>query len=536
MDSSERRIELDAVVRTAQLRNRTPRQPDYEAENRALVSLAQLLANPPRDILQRLVEAALELCKGGSAGISIIEDHLGEKVFRWHALAGALASHRWGTTPRDFSPCGTVIDRNAVELMHLPERHFLYLTNVKPQVVEVLLVPFSVHGQPVGTIWVVAHDNHRKFDAEDERLVKQLGHFATEAYQLAASVETSKITDRRKDELLAALAHELRSPLSVMGGAMQSMLGPARSIDDPALQSMSDLGERLLKSMKRMINDLLGRSRISLETVAATSALRTDDLPTLDGQALPTSVANPSIGAASARPGSNIGAQLGGLPSTAVRRSGSVPSPRGRVRNGRDNTANGSSQGVVAAASDAASLLRRMRWGDQQAFEALYDCTVGSVYAFARAILKNPEDAEEVVCDTYAQAWRQSERFDPERASPIGWLMMMCRSRAIDRLRHNRRRGSARTVALESVCEPANDALTPEELLSLFHHGSRLQGALASLSPQRLKLVGLAFFEGLSFPEMADRTAMPLGTVKSHIRRALVELRRKLQSNEPRST
>src|SRR5665213_1058618 len=207
MQRALRQIELNAVLRTAQLHHRQRRRPDYEAESRALLSLAQMLANPPRDILQRLVDAALDLCQGGSAGISIIEDHLGEKVFRWHALAGALAAHKWGTTPRDFSPCGTVIDRNAVQLMHLPERHFLYFANVKPQIVEALLVPFSERGQPVGTVWVVTPDDRRQFDAEDERLVKELGRFATEAYELASSVHTSKIHDRRKDEFLATLAH-----------------------------------------------------------------------------------------------------------------------------------------------------------------------------------------------------------------------------------------------------------------------------------------------------------------------------------------
>jgi RNA polymerase sigma-70 factor (ECF subfamily) len=114
--------------------------------------------------------------------------------------------------------------------------------------------------------------------------------------------------------------------------------------------------------------------------------------------------------------------------------------------------------------------------------------------------------------------------------------MMMCRSRSIDRLRHNRSRGARKSVALESACEIANDALTAAELLSLFHHGSRVQLALATLSPQRLKLVGLAFFEGLSSAEMAQQTGLPLGTVKSHIRRALVELRRNLQSSERPAT
>jgi len=483
MHSSDCPIGLEAVVHTVQLCQRPRRPPDCEAETRALVSVAQLLAHPPRDILQRLAEAALELCDGGSAGVSIIEDDGGKKVFRWHALTGALASHRWGTTPRDFSPCGIVIDRNAVQLMILPERHFEYLINVKPQVVEVLLVPFSIRGQPVGTIWVVAHDHRRKFDAEDERLVKELAQFAAAAYELASSVRASQLGDRRRDEFLATLAQELRSPLSEM--------------NDPARQPAGDLAERQLKSMKRKIIELLDRSRIHLEAVAATCT-GADGLP--------------------------VDAHLPGT---------SIPTPaRGAAR----TTATRSSQRAVAPASDCESLLRRMRWGDQCAFAELYDHTAKCVYALAWTILKSAEDAEEVVCDTYAQAWRQSERFDAERASPIGWLLMICRGRAIDRLRHNRHRGAARTVALDSVCEPAHDSSTPEELLSLFHDGSRVQEALGALSPARLMLVQLAFFEGLSVPEMAERTGMPLGTVKSHIRRALIDLRRRLQASERAST
>ena len=489
----ERPLELDAVVRTPLLRERTPRRPDYEVENRALFALVQALANPPRDILQRLVETALELCQAGSAGISIIEDHLGEKVFRWHALAGALAAHKWGTTPRDFSPCGTVIDRNAVQLMRLPERHFLYLTNVKPQVVEVLLVPFSVDAQPVGTIWVVAHDE-RQFDAEDERLVKELGQLAAEAYQFAFSVQTSKLHDRRKDEFLATLACQLRSPLL----------------------SVESAKPRQLKSMKRMITDLLDRLRSSFETIAAASALSLDDPLSPEGQGVLAQVP-----VAPRAHHSRI----------TFARSGAALLPHGVARDGGHHRPNGCAH---QPALDAVALLARMRQGDQRALEELYDCTAGSVYALALAILRSEQDAEEVVGDTYAGAWRQSERFDAERASPIGWLMMMCRSRAIDRLRHNRARGSARTVALESVCDIAEDALSPEDLLSLFHNGSRVQVALAMLGPQRLKLVGLAFFEGLSAPEIAERTGMPLGTVKSHIRRALVELRRNLQSIDTR--
>jgi RNA polymerase sigma factor (sigma-70 family) len=493
MNTSEAQSEQDDVVYTAQLRHRPAHAPDHEAENRALVSLAQVLANPPRDILQRLVEAALELCKAGSAGISIIEDHLGEKVFRWHALTGALAPHRWGTTPRDFSPCGIVIDRNATQLMHLPELQFPYLANVKPQVVEVLLVPFCVQGQSVGTIWIVTHDQDRKFDAEDARLVEELGQVAAKAYQLASSVAASQLADRRKGELLAALARELRGP----------------QCEGPQQLAMNDWG-RQLQLMKHSVNDALDRSRIRLGTATP--------LPRPDQEG-----GRPAVGDSFAvRPSLR-----------ALSVAASVPLPRGPARNSEMRTMTGSPQGPSASTLDAISLVQRMRRGDQRALEELYDCTVGSVYGFALAFLKSEEDAEEVVCDTYAQAWRQSERFDAQRAAPIGWLLTMCRGRAIDRLRHNRSRRVSRMVPLESVSEIAQDALTPEDLLSLFHDGSRVRCALAALSPKRLELVGLAFFDGLSFREMAERTGLPLGTVKSHVRRALAELRSKLQTSAP---
>jgi len=192
----------------------------------------------------------------------------------------------------------------------------------------------------------------------------------------------------------------------------------------------------------------------------------------------------------------------------------------------------GGSYEATSACSETISLLRRIREGDQRALQKLYDSTGGSVYALARAILRNSEDAKEVVCDTYAQAWRQSERFDAERSSPIGWLLMMCRTRALDRLRQNSGRRSLIVRILSSTCEIADDAPAPDELLSLFQSNSRIQQAMKALSPKRLQLIGLAFFEGLTFSEVADRTGMPLGTVKSHIRRALLELRHELQHSD----
>lgn len=97
---------LESVICTQELNLRPSRQPNSEALNGALVTLAQTLAQSPEHILKQLVETALDLCRAHSAGISLLEEENGRKLFRWHALAGQYAPHLLGTTPREFSPCG----------------------------------------------------------------------------------------------------------------------------------------------------------------------------------------------------------------------------------------------------------------------------------------------------------------------------------------------------------------------------------------------------------------------------------------------
>lgn len=260
-------VSLDAVISTYELKRRPPRSSDHAAENRALVALAQAMVNSPRELLQKLADVALDLCHAGSAGISIIEQDGDQQIFRWHALAGELASHLGGTTPRYFSPCGTVVDLNAVQLMSRLERHYRYFQAVKPQIVEALLVPFTVAGRTIGTIWIVAHTEERKFDAEDERLMTDLGKFAAAAYQLRLALEGSKDADRRKDEFLATVAHELRNPLAAARTACQYVRARLHEVPDPQLQLMSDVGQRQLISMSRMVDDLLDMARIRLDKI-----------------------------------------------------------------------------------------------------------------------------------------------------------------------------------------------------------------------------------------------------------------------------
>ncbi len=180
---NQAQLGLQDVSINAELLRRPFRAPDYEAENHALTALAQTVANAPDTILQKLAETALQLCRADSAGISLLDQNDGAEVFRLEALAGVFSDRRHATMPRDVSPCGTTIDRNETQLMYMAERMFPALTSVPPMV-EALLIPFHVANVPIGTVWVVAHDERRKFDQEDERIIKTLAQFASGCWQL----------------------------------------------------------------------------------------------------------------------------------------------------------------------------------------------------------------------------------------------------------------------------------------------------------------------------------------------------------------
>src|SRR5919202_4810996 len=182
---------LEDVLATEELARRPARPPDFEAENRALVGLAREMATHPETIFQKLVDTALELCRADSAGVSILEPGEGPGVFRWHAVAGRFAHNLGGTMARHLSPCGAVLDRDAALLFDRPARHFRELAAVEPPIVENLLVPFHAAGQPVGTVWAIAHSADRKFDAEDARLLTSLSRFASTAYQLTTSLQAA---------------------------------------------------------------------------------------------------------------------------------------------------------------------------------------------------------------------------------------------------------------------------------------------------------------------------------------------------------
>jgi RNA polymerase sigma factor (sigma-70 family) len=161
---------------------------------------------------------------------------------------------------------------------------------------------------------------------------------------------------------------------------------------------------------------------------------------------------------------------------------------------------------------------------DEYALAALYDATFSRVFGIVEGIVRNAALAEEVVEDTYFQVWRQAARFDPLRGKPLTWLLAIARSRALDALRRETR--FEHDILDEQQAHQTPDHAAPvDELLDLARNRADLHKALMLLGSQPRQLVSLSFFQGLSHEEIATQTSLPLGTVKSQIRRALLALR-----------
>ena len=207
LDSSVPTASLESILCTEELQRRPSRPPDYEKESRALVKLMSALADSPTTIFRTLAETIQEITQCDSAGLSLLTrdsktPHVDGKRFYWPAIAGMWNPHVGGGTPRNFGPCGDVLDQNRRLLFTHFERRYPYLMPVNPAAEECLLVPFYVDGKAAGTIWGIMHNDRRKFDAEDDRVMASLGKFASSAYQALAHVEDLKIqlAEREKAE------------------------------------------------------------------------------------------------------------------------------------------------------------------------------------------------------------------------------------------------------------------------------------------------------------------------------------------------
>jgi RNA polymerase sigma-70 factor, ECF subfamily len=173
-------------------------------------------------------------------------------------------------------------------------------------------------------------------------------------------------------------------------------------------------------------------------------------------------------------------------------------------------------------------LLADVATGNRSAFESLYRATSAKLFGICLRVLPERADAEEVLQEVFAGIWLKAAQFDPSRASAIAWLAMIARNKAIDRLRTQPARGSQ--AAIELADEVADTGPSPQRTTETADDRSRLEACLAQLEPKRQALIRAAFFDDTTYEELARRSASPLGSVKSWIRRGLMQLRGCLES------
>jgi RNA polymerase sigma-70 factor, ECF subfamily len=180
--------------------------------------------------------------------------------------------------------------------------------------------------------------------------------------------------------------------------------------------------------------------------------------------------------------------------------------------------------------TDDVVLMQRVAARDAQSLRALYDRYGRVCLAICSRILRDRDEAEQLLIDVFAEVWERCDRYDPSRGTPITYLITLSRSRAIDRLRA--RKGDAATSldAVESAIPASDNADSPLQLTLLGERRSIVRQALGRLEQNQRQAVELAFYDGLSHSEIAQKLDKPLGTIKTHIRQGLIRLRDQLRS------
>ena len=187
-----------------------------------------------------------------------------------------------------------------------------------------------------------------------------------------------------------------------------------------------------------------------------------------------------------------------------------------RGMNGASTPAPGAAQG-----HELAPLMRSIAQGDRAALGALYRRTSAKLFGICTRLLDDPAEAEEALQDVYLTVWRKAERFDSARASPITWLAVLARNKAIDRLRRRR----LPTEMLDRAADLADEGDSAIQLIERDQDNRRLAACLDELEERQRTCIRSAFLDGASYPQLAESAGVPLPTMKSWIRRGLQRLR-----------
>lgn len=186
------------------------------------------------------------------------------------------------------------------------------------------------------------------------------------------------------------------------------------------------------------------------------------------------------------------------------------------------------------ATEDARERLRaamaRLGGGDRSALEDVYRATSAKLFGICLRILGDEKEAEDALQDVYLTLWRRADRYDPQRASPIAWLATFARNRAIDRLRLGK--AMRASVPETEALQVADQRLGAEEQMIDAERTARVHGCIETLDAAPREAIRSAFLEGRTYAELAERDGVPLGTMKSWIRRGLARLKTCMEAGE----
>ncbi len=186
-------------------------------------------------------------------------------------------------------------------------------------------------------------------------------------------------------------------------------------------------------------------------------------------------------------------------------------------------------QPVTTGAAELAALLVRVADGDAAAFQAFYDRTSAKLFGVILRILIERQESEDVLQEVYLIVWRKAATFDAAKASPITWAATIARNRAIDRLRARPPRAQ---VPIEAAFDLVDDG--PAQDAGLIHDqdARRIAAALSTLEPRHAAAIRACYFDGVTYDELAAREQVPVGTLKSWVRRGLIRLRDLLEGSQ----
>ena len=214
---------------TEALAKRRPKRLDRQREKSALLELAALMADASSEVLPRFVDLAMGMTDAVSAGLSVYDADTAPAVFRWEHLRGTLARFENATTPRDNSPCGVTLDRNAPVLVAHPERLYDWIAAEGLVLPEVLLVPLVIGGsEPLGTLWMVS-DKEKHFDSGDARAATDLAEFACIALRMLRREDQSRRAVEEQETVALEMSHRLKNLFAVTDGMIRGSAKNAES-------------------------------------------------------------------------------------------------------------------------------------------------------------------------------------------------------------------------------------------------------------------------------------------------------------------